>query len=352
MLPKIGVIGGSGVYQIDGLQSQNWVTIQTPWGSPSDDILTGTLNGTEMAFLPRHGRGHVHSPSSVPYRANIDALKRLGCTDIIAVSAVGSLRADYQPGDFVLVDQYIDRTFARDKSFFGPGCVAHVSLAHPTCARLGEAITRAAAARRASPATANVATETTPATTPGTTPTATSAATPAPAPPTMPAATFAATPAAKAAATPATTPAPATAITPTITLHQGATYLAIEGPQFSTLAESRLYRQWGADVIGMTGMPEAKLAREAEMCYASLAMVTDYDCWHPDHGAVDVAQVIATLTANAAQARRLIANLSFTRPDPCPCGCDRALTHALMTAPANRDPHLLAKLDAVAGRVL
>ena len=334
MLPKIGVIGGSGVYQIDGLQSQNWVTIQTPWGSPSDDILTGTLNGTEMAFLPRHGRGHVHSPSSVPYRANIDALKRLGCTDIIAVSAVGSLRADYQPGDFVLVDQYIDRTFARDKSFFGPGCVAHVSLAHPTCARLGEAVTRAAAPRRASPATANVATETTPATTPGTTPTATSAATPAP--PT----------------TPATTPAPATAITPTITLHQGATYLAIEGPQFSTLAESRLYRQWGADVIGMTGMPEAKLAREAEMCYASVAMVTDYDCWHADHGAVDVAQVVATLTANATQARRLIANLSFTRPDPCPCGCDRALTHALMTAPPKRDPDLVAKLDAVAGRVL
>lgn len=334
MLPKIGVIGGSGIYQIDGLQSQNWVTIQTPWGSPSDDILTGTLNGTEMAFLPRHGRGHVHSPSSVPYRANIDALKRLGCTDIIAVSAVGSLRADYQPGDFVLVDQYIDRTFARDKSFFGPGCVAHVSLAHPTCARLGEAVTRAAAPRRASPATANVATETTPATTPGTTPTATSAATPAP--PT----------------TPATTPAPATAITPTITLHQGATYLAIEGPQFSTLAESRLYRQWGADVIGMTGMPEAKLAREAEMCYASVAMVTDYDCWHADHGAVDVAQVVATLTANATQARRLIANLSFTRPDPCPCGCDRALTHALMTAPPKRDPDLVAKLDAVAGRVL
>ncbi len=388
MLPKIGVIGGSGVYQIDGLQSQNWVTIQTPWGSPSDDILTGTLNGTEMAFLPRHGRGHVHSPTSIPYRANIDALKRLGCTDIIAVSAVGSLRADYQPGDFVLVDQYIDRTFARDKSFFGLGCVAHVSVAHPTCARLGEAVTRAAAPRRASPATANVATETTPrttsaatptpavtaapATTPPTTAASTRAATPAPAttPPTTAASTPAATPASAAtptttpastpastpttasATTPAATPAATPAITPTITLHQGATYLAIEGPQFSSLAESRLYRQWGADVIGMTGMPEAKLAREAEMCYASLAMVTDYDCWHPDHGAVDVAQVIATLTANAAQARSLIANLSFTRPDPCPCGCDRALTYALMTAPPKRDPDLVAKLDAVAGRVL
>ena len=370
MLPKIGVIGGSGVYQIDGLQSQNWVTIQTPWGSPSDDILTGTLNGTEMAFLPRHGRGHVHSPTSIPYRANIDALKRLGCTDIIAVSAVGSLRADYQPGDFVLVDQYIDRTFARDKSFFGLGCVAHVSVAHPTCARLGEAVTRAAAPRRASPATANVATETTPrttsaatptpavtaapATTPPTTAASTPAATPASAatPTTTPASTPASTPTTASATTPAATPAATPAITPTITLHQGATYLAIEGPQFSSLAESRLYRQWGADVIGMTGMPEAKLAREAEMCYASLAMVTDYDCWHPDHGAVDVAQVIATLTANAAQARSLIANLSFTRPDPCPCGCDRALTYALMTAPPKRDPDLVAKLDAVAGRVL
>jgi 5'-methylthioadenosine phosphorylase len=249
--------------------------------------MTGTLNGTAMAFLPRHGRGHVHTPTSVPYRANIDALKRLGCTDIIAVSAVGSLRTDYKPGDFVLVDQYIDRTFAREKSFFGPGCVAHVSVAHPTCARLGQAITQAAAASN-------------------------------------------------------------------IPLHQGATYLAMEGPQFSSLAESRLYRQWDADVIGMTGMPEAKLAREAEICYASIAMVTDYDCWHEGHGAVDVAQVIATLTANAAQARSLVAALPrhLSHPEPCPCGCDRALTWALMTAPAKRDPNLLAKLDAVAGRVL
>ena len=285
MNPKIGVIGGSGVYQMGGIENPQWVAVQTPWGAPSDEVLTGTLNGTEMAFLPRHGRGHVHSPTSVPYRANIDALKRLGCTDILAVSAVGSLRIDYKPGDFVLVDQYIDRTFAREKSFFGPGCVAHVSLAYPTCARLGEAVTKAAQG---------------------------------------------------------------------VTLHQGATYLAMEGPQFSTLAESRLYRQWGADVIGMTGMPEAKLAREAEICYASVAMVTDYDCWHEGHGAVDVAQVIATLTANATQAGQLVTNLPqhLTRPDPCPCGCDRALTWALMTAPAKRDPDLMTRLDAVAGRVL
>ena len=278
---KIGVIGGSGVYNIDALQSPEWLTIDTPWGAPSDQILTGTLNGTAMAFLPRHGRGHVHSPTSVPYRANIDALKRLGCTDILAVSAVGSLRLDYKPGDFVVVDQYIDRTLHRDPSYFGPGCVAHVSLAQPTCARLGEAVTTAAAG---------------------------------------------------------------------LTLHPNATYLAIEGPQFSTLAESRLYRSWGADVIGMTGMPEARLAREAELCYASVAMVTDYDCWHDTP--VDVAQVIATLSANADKARSLITNLTLTHPDPCPCGCDRALSHALMTAPDRRDPALLAKLDAVAGRVL
>ena len=278
---KIGVIGGSGVYNIDALQSPEWLTIDTPWGAPSDQILTGTLNGTAMAFLPRHGRGHVHSPTSVPYRANIDALKRLGCTDILAVSAVGSLRLDYKPGDFVVVDQYIDRTQHRDPSFFGPGCVAHVSLAQPTCARLGGAVTTAAAG---------------------------------------------------------------------LTLHPNATYLAIEGPQFSTLAESRLYRSWGADVIGMTGMPEARLAREAELCYASVAMVTDYDCWHDTP--VDVAQVIATLSANADKARSLITNLTLTHPDPCPCGCDRALSHALMTAPDRRDPALLAKLDAVAGRVL
>ena len=283
MTPKLGVIGGSGIYQMDALQRAAWISVDTPWGAPSDQILTGTLNGLEMAFLPRHGRGHLHSPSSVPYRANIDALKRLGCSDLLAVSAVGSLRIDYRPGDFVLVDQFIDRTFAREKSFFGPGCVAHVPLAQPTCARLGAAVTQAAVG---------------------------------------------------------------------LTLHQGATYLAMEGPQFSTLAESRLYRQWGADVIGMTGMPEAKLAREAEMCYASLAMVTDYDCWHAGQAAVDVAQVVATLTANADKARTLVARVTLDRPGPCPCGCDRALTHAIMTAPAQRDSDLLARLEAVAGRVL
>ena len=285
MPPKIGVIGGSGVYQIDGLADPAWITVDTPWGPPSDAILTGSLHGTAMAFLPRHGRGHVHSPGSVPYRANIDALKRLGCTDILAVSAVGSLRADFKPGDFVLVNQYIDRTFARENSFFAKGCVAHVSLAQPTCARLGAVVTQAEQGP---------------------------------------------------------------------TLHPKATYLAIEGPQFSTRAESALYRQWGADVIGMTGMPEAKLAREAEMCYASLAMVTDYDCWHEGHGAVDVAQVIATLNANADTARRIVAALParLNRPAECPCGCDRALTNALMTAPAKRDPDLMARLDAVAGRVL
>lgn len=288
MQTMIGVIGGSGVYQIDGLEGASWVKVKTPWGKPSDEVLVGRLNGVAMAFLPRHGRGHVQTPTSINYRANIDALKRLGCTDVIAVSAVGSLRPDFAPGDFVIVDQYIDRTFAREKSFFGPGCVAHVSLAHPTCPRLGAAC--AAAARGAG-----------------------------------------------------------------VRVHEGATYIAMEGPQFSTLAESRLYRSWGADVIGMTGMPEAKLAREAELCYASVAMVTDYDCWHADHGAVDVSQVIATLTANAGHARSLVAalpGLLDSARAPCPHGCDHALTHALMTAPDKRDPDLLARLDAVAARVL
>jgi 5'-methylthioadenosine phosphorylase len=288
MKTMIGVIGGSGVYQIDGLEGASWVKVKSPWGKPSDDVLIGRLNGTPMAFLPRHGRGHVHAPSDVPFRANIDALKRLGCTDVIAVSAVGSLREDYRPGDFVIVDQYIDRTFARPKSFFGAGCVAHVGFSHPTCPRLSAAC--AEAARQAG-----------------------------------------------------------------VTVHEGATYIAMEGPQFSTLAESRLYRSWGADVIGMTGMPEAKLAREAELCYASVAMVTDYDCWHPGHDAVDVAAVIRTLTANAGNARTLVAGLpALLGPDraPCPHGCDRALDMALMTAPDKRDPDLLAKLDAVAGRVL
>tara|TARA_R110002096_G_scaffold33400_10_gene96604 strand:+ start:508 stop:1389 length:882 start_codon:yes stop_codon:yes gene_type:complete len=291
MQTMIGVIGGSGLYEIDGLEGASRVKVKTPWGAPSDQVLVGRLAGVPMAFLPRHGRGHVLSPTDVPYRANIDALKRLGCTDIISVSACGSLREDYAPGDFVIVDQFIDRTFAREKSFFGAGCVAHVSLARPTCARLGAACAGAATG---------------------------------------------------------------------VTVHCGGTYLAMEGPQFSTLAESRMYRAWGADVIGMTNMPEAKLAREAELCYASVAMVTDFDCWHPDHGAVDVAQVIATLAANSNHARNMIAALpalldaapTMQNRAPCPHGCDHALDHALITAPAFRDPDLLTKLDAVAGRVL
>ena len=288
MQTMIGVIGGSGVYQIDGLEGAGWVSVKSPFGAPSDEVLVGRLGGLPIAFLPRHGRGHVHTPSTVPYRANIDALKRLGVTDVVAVSAVGSLRPDYAPGDFVIVDQYIDRTFARDKSFFGPGCVAHVSLAQPTCPRLSDACAKAAGLAG-------------------------------------------------------------------VKAHVGGTYLAMEGPQFSTLAESRLYRSWGCDVIGMTGMPEAKLAREAELCYASVAMVTDFDCWHSGHGAVDVSTVIQTLTANSSSAKALISRLpallDATR-DQCPHGCDRALDHALMTAPANRDAGLMAKLDAVAHRVL
>ncbi len=285
----IGIIGGSGVYDIEGLESARWTLVNTPWGDPSDAILTGTLNGVQLAFLPRHGRGHVHSPSSVPYRANIDALKRIGVTDVVSVSACGSFRSDMAPGDFVIVDQFIDRTFAREKSFFGAGCVAHVSAAHPICPRLSEACETAA--RKAG-----------------------------------------------------------------VTVHSRGTYLAMEGPQFSSLAESKLYRDiWGCDVIGMTNMPEAKLAREAELCYASVAMITDYDSWHPDHGEVDVTQIIATLTDNADKARVLVRHLPAllgTSRRPCPHSCDRALDHAILTRPDAQDESLVAKLDAVAGRVL
>ena len=288
MQRTLGIIGGSGLYQIDGLEAADWVTVDSPFGTPSDAILCGTLHGLPVCFLPRHGRGHVHSPTTVPYRANIDALKRLGVTDLLSVSACGSFREHMAPGDFVIVDQFIDRTFAREKSFFGAGCVAHVSVAHPTCPHLS--------------ATASAA--------------------------------------AKATG---------------VTVHDGGTYLAMEGPQFSSMAESHLYRQWGCDVIGMTNMPEAKLAREAELCYASVAMITDYDSWHPDHGAVDITQIIETLGANSDAARRMIIGiaqaLSPDRP-PCPAACDRALEHAIMTAPDQRDPGLLAKLDAIAGRVL
>ena len=285
----IGIIGGSGLYDIEGFARAEWRSIETPWGSPSDAILVGELDGVPMAFLPRHGRGHVHSPSTVPYRANIDALKRLGCTDVISVSACGSFREEMAPGDFVIVSDFIDRTFAREKSFFGIGCVAHVSVAHPVCPRLGDACE--AAARAAG-----------------------------------------------------------------VTVHRGGTYLAMEGPQFSSVAESKMYREsWGADVIGMTNMPEAKLAREAELCYASIAMITDYDSWHPDHGSVDISDILAILGANAAAARATVAGLPALlkdRPVICPHGCDRALEHAIMTAPEARDPQVVAKLDAVAGRVL
>jgi len=289
MKTRIGVIGGSGVYDIQGLEDPEWRHVETPWGKPSDAILFGRLGGVEMAFLPRHGRGHVQTPGSINYRANIDALKRSGVTDVISVSACGSFREDMAPGDFVVIDQFIDRTFARDKSFFGPGLVGHVSVAHPTCPRLSAACVNAAKSED-------------------------------------------------------------------ITVHSGGTYLAMEGPQFSTLAESKMYREsWGADVIGMTNMPEAKLAREAELCYASIAMITDYDSWHPDHGEVDVTKIIATMTTNADKARRLISHLpgilGAARPT-CPHGCDRALEYAILTAPDKRDPALVAKLDAVAGRVL
>lgn len=286
-MTRIGIIGGSGLYQIEGLAEARWQEVATPWGPPSDLILTGRLGETQLAFLPRHGRGHVHSPTTVPYRANIDALKRLGVTQILSVSACGSFREEMAPGDFVVVDQFIDRTFAREKSFFGAGCVAHVSVAHPTCPRLGRAAGDAARAAG-------------------------------------------------------------------VTVHDGGTYLAMEGPQFSTVAESRVHREgFGADVVGMTNMPEAKLAREAEICYASLAMITDYDSWHPDHGSVDIASIVAILAGNAESARKTVSVVAAAPPEgSCPHGCNRALDHAILTPPAARDPEMVARLDAVAGRVL
>jgi 5'-methylthioadenosine phosphorylase len=284
----LGIIGGSGVYDISGLENARWHHVDSPWGDPSDDVLLGTLSGIDMAFLPRHGRGHVHSPSSINYRANIDALKRVGCTDIISVSACGSLREELPPGHFVLPDQFIDRTHARDKSFFGRGFVAHVSLAHPVCPGLVKALSEAAAEEK-------------------------------------------------------------------IPCSAGGVYLAMEGPQFSTLAESNLYRSWGCAVIGMTAMPEAKLAREAEMPYAIVAMVTDYDCWHPGHDDVTVEQVIRVLFGNADKARallkRVVTKLGPERT-PSPLGIEHVLDTALITAPEKRDPELFKKLDAIAGRVL
>jgi 5'-methylthioadenosine phosphorylase len=288
MTPVIGIIGGSGLYDIPGLQDKSWRHVSTPWGEPSDQLLEGTLGGVRCVFLPRHGRGHRLSPSHLNYRANIDAMKRAGCTDILSLSAVGSLKAELPPGHFVIVDQFIDRSFAREKSFFGDGCVAHVSVAHPVCPRLGDAL-EAAATGLGLPVT------------------------------------------------------------------RGGTYLVMEGPQFSTKAESELYRSWGCSVIGMTNMPEAKLAREAEMCYATVAMVTDYDCWHPDHDAVTVEQVVKMLHGNAENARNLVrAVLPVIGAErgPCPAGCDRALEFAIVTQPGHRDPALMEKLDAVAGRML
>jgi 5'-methylthioadenosine phosphorylase len=286
--PVVGIIGGSGIYDIDGLQDRQWVKVSSPFGEPSDEILTGTLFGQSMAFLPRHGRGHKIPPSEVNYRANIDALKRLGVTDILSLSAVGSLKESLAPETFVIVDQFIDRTFAREKSFFGRGMVAHVSMAHPVCSRLGDHLQQAAQEAG-------------------------------------------------------------------INAVRGGTYLAMEGPQFSSLAESQLYRQWGCDVIGMTNMPEAKLAREAEICYASVAMVTDYDCWHPDHDHVTVEQIIGVLMANANKGRSLVKQVvPQLKADAAAaqCSCRSALQFALITAPEARDPVMLDKLSAVAGRML
>jgi 5'-methylthioadenosine phosphorylase len=281
----LGVIGGSGLYEIDGLADRQWVKIESPFGPPSDEVLTGRIGGVKLVFLPRHGRGHRIPPSDLNYRANIDILKRAGCTDILSISAVGSLKEDLDPGTFVVVDQFIDRTFARNKSFFGPGLTAHVSVAHPVCPRLSGL---AAAAGREAGAR----------------------------------------------------------------LVEGGTYIVMEGPQFSTKAESELYRSWGCDVIGMTNMPEAKLAREAELPYASVAMVTDYDCWRGDDH-VDVAQVVACMHANAAMAKALVMRLAgmLTGARP-PSPIDTCLDTAIITAPSARDPAMAAKLDAVAGRVL
>jgi len=286
--PVIGIIGGSGVYDVAGLQDKEWRRVETPWGAPSDALLFGTLSGVRCVFLPRHGRSHALSPSHLNYRANIDALKRSGVTDVISLSAVGSLKEEFPPGHFVIVDQFIDRSFAREKSFFGEGCVAHVSVADPVCPRLGDALE--AGARRLG-----------------------------------------------------------------LPVHRGGTYLVMEGPQFSTRAESHLYRSWGCSVIGMTNMPEAKLAREAELCYASVAMVTDYDCWHEEHDAVTVDAIIQVMTSNADNGRALVQEVvpALGAPRrPCAAGCDRALEYALVTPQQHRDPALMAKLDAVAGRVL
>ncbi|MCF4125693.1 S-methyl-5'-thioadenosine phosphorylase [Methylobacterium sp. SyP6R] len=284
----LGVIGGSGVYDLPGLEDVREEAIASPWGEPSDALRIGRIGGTQVVFLARHGRGHRLSPSGIDYRANIDAMKRAGVTDIVALSACGSFRQELHPGLFVLVDQFVDRTVGRTSSFFGNGCVAHVSMAHPVGPGLQARILAAAEAEE-------------------------------------------------------------------IAARKGGTYVCMEGPQFSSYAESLTYKAQGYDVIGMTNMPEAKLAREAEITYATIAMVTDFDCWHPEHDAVDVAAVVAVARANAAKAARLVSRLARDFPaerEPCPAGSDRALDGAIMTAPTHRDPALMAKLDAVCARVL
>jgi 5'-methylthioadenosine phosphorylase len=284
----IGIIGGSGIYDLPGLENVWEERIKTPWGDPSDRLRFGTIGGTQAVFLPRHGRGHCLSPSEINYRANIDALKRAGVTDVVSMSACGSFRLELYPGLFVLIDQFVDRTYGRASSFFGNGCVAHVSMAEPVAPKLVERVAAAAAVEG-------------------------------------------------------------------IAYHRGGTYICMEGPQFSSYAESMTYKKLGYDVIGMTAMPEAKLAREAEISYAIVAMVTDYDCWHADHGAVDVAAVIEVVHENAHHAQALVSRLVRDFPsdhEPCPIGSDRALDYAIITAATARDPLVLAKLDAVAGRVL
>ncbi len=285
---KIGIIGGSGVYNLEGLKNSNWIKVNTPWGDTSDEILTGSLNGINLAFLPRHNRKHNISPSEIPYRANIDALKRLNVTDIISISACGSLNENYKPGDFILVNQYIDRTFKREKSFFGNGCVAHVSMAHPTCDRLSELLFKAGKKIN-------------------------------------------------------------------LKIFKGGTYLTMEGPQFSTLAESLLYKNvWKCDVIGMTNMPEAKLAREAEICYSSLSMVTDFDCWHPDHDKVEVSDILRVLNLNSNNAQMLIKKITENIPQErelCEHGCNNALDNAVITQKQYRNKSLEKKLDAILQRV-
>jgi 5'-methylthioadenosine phosphorylase len=286
---KLGIVGGSGIYEIDGVQEGKWISVDTPFGAPSDEIFTGSLNGIDVAFLPRHGRGHVHTPSNVPYRANICALKSIGVTEIVSLSACGSLRKDMNPGEFVIVDQFIDRTFQRSKTFFDQGCVAHVSVADPVCHRLGDMCRKVMDDLG-------------------------------------------------------------------LTYHDKGTYVTMEGPQFSTRAESILYKDvWNCDVIGMTNMPEAKLAREAEICYASIAMVTDFDCWHEDHDSVEVTDIIKTLTANAASAKSLVKSLCASAEGSktvCPDGCDRALEYAIITDRTRIADDERERLRHVAGRVL